>query len=161
VNAHNNKVARGKAKTVTAVPVSHEPVQEMFAMDRKRQSYTLVLPWPPSNNHYNGQRVVIPKEPDKKPFIMVYPTEEAKAFKARAHAIAKAAGVPVLQGAVLVAIKYFFPTAAGDLTNRDKVVLDVLQGIAYANDKQITRKEEERFSDKHNPRVEITIQERV
>jgi Holliday junction resolvase RusA-like endonuclease len=157
VAAHNAKVARGATK---AAP-SQEPVQETFALDMKRKSYTLVLPWPPSNNHYNGQRVIIPKEEGKKPFVMYYPTEEAKAFKAKAAIIARTAGMPILKGAVAVIINYYFPTKAGDLVNRDKVLLDVLQGIAYANDRQITRKEEERFSDKDNPRVEITIQERL
>ena len=154
--AHNARVARG-AKKLAARKV---PVQPDLVMPRELKSYTLVLPWPPSNNHYNAQRVVIPKAEGKKPFVMWYPTEEAKKFKAQAIVIARAQGIPLLKGAVAIAIKYYFPTKAGDLTNRDKVLLDVLQGIAYDDDRQITRKEEERFSDKENPRVEITIKER-
>lgn len=155
VAARNAKVARGSKKVAPAQPA----IQETFALERERASYLLVLPWPPSNNHYKGNRVIVPKD-GSKPFVMYYLTEEAKKFKSQTEHIARAHGIPVLKGAVLVAIKYFFPTAAGDLTNRDKVLLDVLQGIAYENDRQITRKEEERFSDKNNPRVEITIQER-
>lgn len=158
IASHNAKVARGGKKVVA---MNAAPVQETFAMDRERKSFTLVLPWPPSNNHYNGQRVVIPQDPNKKPFVMVYPTEEAKIFKSKAAAIARAQGIPVLRGALMVAINYYFPTKAGDLMNRDKVLFDVLQGIAYVNDRQVTRREEERFSDKENPRVEITIQERL
>ena len=157
VAARNAKVEREKKSS----PIAQAAVQETFALDRERKSFTLILPWPPSNNHYRGNRVIVPKDHTQKPFVMYYLTEEAKRFKAQAAAIARAQGIPVLKGAVLVAIKYFFPTAAGDLTNRDKVLLDVLQGIAYENDRQITRKEEERFSDKDNPRVEITIQERL
>jgi Holliday junction resolvase RusA-like endonuclease len=156
VDAHNARVQR------KSVPVKfHQPIQETFALNSTRPSYKLILPFPPSNNHYLGERVVVPRNPKLKPFTHRYLTTEAKEFKERAVAIGRASGMPVLKGKILIVLDFYFPTKAGDLQNRDKVMLDVLQGVAYVNDKQVTRKEEERFDDPDNPRVEVTIQERI
>lgn len=156
VQAHNQRVARGKARSEPMAPI-----QETFALDATRPSYKLILPFPPSENHYRGCRIIIPKDKNQKPFVMWYLTAKAKEFKARAEQVARGARMPVLRGNLLVVIHYFFQTNAGDMKNRDKVLLDVLQGIAYENDKQITRSEEERFKDPANPRVEVVLQERI
>lgn len=44
-----------------------------------------------------------------------------------------------------------------DLLGSDKLLMDALQGIVYVNDKQITHAELNKFVDKENPRVELTV----
>lgn len=158
VNAHNNRVAMvGNSANGTVA----NPVQPVFALEPTRPSYTITLPFPPSANAYNQQRVVVPRNPNKKPFVMFYPSSEAKEFREKVATLVRHAGVPLLKGSVLVVLKFYRPRKAVDLDNRNKVILDALNGVAYADDEQITRIESERFDDRDNPRAEVTIQERI
>lgn len=160
IDAHNARVAARRAKSPSAQSAV-APVQDSFKLDNDRAAYTLVLRYPPSQNHYNLQRVVAPRNPKKKPFVMFYPSTEAKAFKESAARIARNSGVPVLQGHILVVLRVYRPRRAGDLDNVSKVVFDALNRVAWNDDSQITRIESERFDDPANPRVEVIIQERV
>lgn len=155
VDAHNNRVANG------ATPANASPIQESFALKSERPSYSITLPFPPSQNRYNQQRVIVPRNPKKKPFVMFYPSAEAKEFREKVATLVRHAGIPLLKGNVLVVLKVYRPRKAGDLDNRQKVLLDAMNGVGWIDDEQITRIESERFDDKENPRVEITIQERI
>lgn len=129
-----------------------------------RPSFKLVLPYPPTENHYKTYRVVVPKKKvdgKVRGFAMWYLTDEAKKFKEQVSVIARNSGVPLFKGDVLMVVNLYRPTKAGDLSNRFKVLFDALIGIVYDDDKQIARIEGERFEDKKNPRVEVTIQERI
>lgn len=97
---------------------------------------TLTLPYPPSTNrlwrHQAGR-------------VMASP--EAKAWKHQAAWIARAAGLTPIAGPVAMDVtlhpkltsKGRASRARIDLDNALKAGLDALQGIAYADDKQITR----------------------
>ena len=97
---------------------------------------TVLLPYPPSTNrmwrNFGGRMVL---------------SAEASAFKLTTAKLARAAGVPLVDGPVIVVIT-LHPRANKDgsasktcldLDNPIKPVLDALQGVAYTNDKQVRR----------------------
>ena len=63
----------------------------------------------------------------------------------------------VLEGGVKVEATFFFPSRRGDMPNRPKVLLDLLQGLCYTNDSQVWEVHFWREIDKENPRVEVTV----
>lgn len=106
----------------------------------------LILPYPPSANRYwrnfRGRMVK---------------SAEARAYQRTIAAMCRAN--PFI-GDVIVCANVFRPKKQGDIDNRIKVVLDALEGIAYANDKQIKRVDFERHdTDRNNPRVEVVIEQ--
>ena len=106
----------------------------------------LTLRFPPYNNRFYrnfGGRMVMSKE--------------GRDYKAATLALAQMRKLVPLEGFVKVEITAYRPRKAGDLDGIFKCVLDALQGVAYANDKQIIEIHAFRRDDKHNPRVEIEI----
>ena len=57
-----------------------------------------------------------------------------------------------------VTMRFFFPSRAGDLSNRIKVVEDALNGIAWRDDKQTDEMHLFRKLDRARPRVEILVE---
>lgn len=108
---------------------------------------TLTLHEPPSANRYwrvmNGRPVL---------------SATARLYKQAVglSAICQGVRTPVTHP-VAVTIRWFRARKAGDLDNRLKIVLDALNGIAYADDKQIVELHAYRADDKANPRVEISL----
>lgn len=94
------------------------------------------LPYPPSTNrmwrNFRGRMVL---------------SDEGKTYKAKAGWLAKAAGAKPVTHDVAVVITMHPKTKKNgeassvvqDIDNQIKCALDALQGIAYANDKQIKR----------------------
>lgn len=84
------------------------------------------LPFPPSANRYwrvfRGRAVKSP---------------EARQYQANVRALAT--GHRPLTGRVSVELRFIRPARRGDLDNRLKVLLDALKGVAYLDDKQVTR----------------------
>jgi crossover junction endodeoxyribonuclease RusA len=109
---------------------------------------TLVLPYPPSVNHYklraNG---------------VTFLTAAARAYKAECGLMAMAQAGETFTGPVRVTARFYRPRKAGDLDNRLKVLLDVLNGVVWLDDKQIVEIHAFRHDDKHNPRVEVEVSE--
>ena len=63
-----------------------------------------------------------------------------------------------LTGDVTVHIKlYFGDKRRRDIDNYGKLLLDSLSGVIYEDDIQIQKMTVEKFYDKENPRIEITI----
>lgn len=116
---------------------THEPPPE---------AVRLTLPYPPSANRYwrqwKGRQLV---------------SEEARAYKKAIGWLAKAAGVKLLSGNVRLWINVYRPRRAGDLDNRLKILLDGLEGVAFADDEQVEFISLTRFEDPKRPRVEITL----
>lgn len=107
---------------------------------------TITLPYPPSSNRYwRNYRGVMVK------------SEQARQYQEQAGWIAKAKGLQPLVGDIDVRIDVYRPAKRGDLDNTLKVILDSLNGIAYQDDSQIVSIHAQRFDDKQNPRVELTI----
>lgn len=84
---------------------------------------------------------------------------EARAYKQEAALRALQTRQRPLSGPVAVSIAWYRKRRAGDLDKRLGVVLDALQGVAYANDSQIVALTATRHESPDNPRVDITITE--
>lgn len=106
----------------------------------------VTLPEPPSINHY--WRVARG---------ITHLSKDGRRWKNAAHAIAKDAGLEKLEGPVAVSITWYRKRRSGDLDNRIKVVLDVLRGLAYVDDKQVVELHAWRYDDKADPRVEVEV----
>jgi crossover junction endodeoxyribonuclease RusA len=107
---------------------------------------TVTLPYPPSANRYwrkfRGNMVV---------------SAEAKAY--REVVATRLYGVKPYTGDVSLTVGVYRPQKSGDLDGRLKQLLDALQGYLYVDDKQIVRIVADRYDDKANPRVEVTVAE--
>ena len=76
----------------------------------------------------------------------------ASAFKLQAKPAAK-----LLDGDVAVHIKIWYASRRPDLD--ESLILDLLQGVAYENDRQVKEKHIYWALDKHNPRCEIRVEQ--
>jgi len=108
----------------------------------------VTLPEPPSINHY--WRVARG---------IMHLSKDGRRWKNAAHEMARKAGLEKLEGPVAVSITWYRKRRSGDLDNRIKVVLDVLRGLAYIDDKQVVELHAWRFDDKENPRVDVIVTE--
>lgn len=102
------------------------------------------LPYPPSTNVYwrvfRGRAVL---------------SAEAKKYKATVKVLL--AKHPILSGPVALTAYVYRPQRSGDLDNRLKVLGDALNGVIWADDKQVVEIHAYRHDDKANPRVEIEV----
>lgn len=108
----------------------------------------LTLPLPPSANRYwryTRGRVLV--------------SREARAYRARCQTAALAQRAKVLSGEVELSGVVYFENRRRDLDGAIKVLLDALEGICYANDRQVWKLSLEKAIDRESPRVEITIRE--
>jgi Holliday junction resolvase RusA-like endonuclease len=110
----------------------------------------VTLPYPPSVN---------------KSFVTVHigrtqrviKSQAAREYRDVAQRELLAQGARPLKGPVRLSIKSYRPRNAGDIDNGLKAILDACTGFLYVDDAQVYRLEIERFTDKHNPRVEVEI----
>ena len=85
-------------------------------------------------------------------------SREGRQFKADAASWLVTQKVECIEeGDVRVEMHVYFPDRRGDLDNRVKPTLDVIQGISYRNDSQITLLVVNRALDKDEPRVEVYV----
>lgn len=111
----------------------------------------LVLPIPPLSNQYRQFN---------RQAGCYYRTKEAEQYRLRTgkYAVANGLWMPS-SGPVAFTVHIFRPRKQGDIDGYLKVLFDVLEGIAYENDKQIVELHAFRHDDKHNPRVEVDVTE--
>lgn len=112
------------------------------------QRYAFTLPWPPSLNRIwrNGVGAT-------------YKSSEAKAYGWAVVAALSGRDIQPMTGNIAVCLDLYRPSKRGDIDNYAKVLLDYLQGRVYENDNQIVELHITRRDDKHNPRVEVIVQE--
>lgn len=114
-------------------------------LSENRMTYR--YPLPPSANrywrHYRGRTVV---------------SDEARQYKQTLAMLAKVDQVQLLTGPVAVTMRVFRARRAGDLDNRLKVLLDAMQNVFYENDSQVVEIHASLHDDKHDPRVEVSVQ---
>ena len=92
----------------------------------------------------------------------VYMTPEGKALKQSYQIQAKYSlgNTKPFTGQIAMLVKlYFGDKRSRDIDNYNKILLDSLTGIAYLDDKQIFGLAIEKYYDKQNPRIEISIKE--
>lgn len=65
----------------------------------------------------------------------------------------------LIEGDVKVCMKIYYATRRPDLD--ESLILDLLQGYAYANDRQVKEKHIIWGLDKENPRAEITVEKKA
>jgi len=63
-----------------------------------------------------------------------------------------------LQGPVSVSLRAYRPQKRGDLDNTLKAAFDALNGVAWDDDSQVVELHALRLDDKHNPRLEVSVQ---
>lgn len=107
----------------------------------------LTLPLPPSMNTYwrttkRGR---------------MHLSHEGRSFKERASLAALAHGVTPISGDVSLTGVVYFKNRRRDLDNAIKPLLDALEGIAFANDRQVRRIDLRARIDRANPRVEVEV----
>jgi Holliday junction resolvase RusA-like endonuclease len=117
-------------------------------------SIAIVLPLPPSSNHWNTRDPRTGHTATKKTS-----RDYRKSVKAMVlHALARTkADVWPLLGPVRVDVDVFFADRRGDLDNRLKFLLDCMAGLLYANDNQIVSISATRQLDKRQPRVRLRV----
>lgn len=111
---------------------------------------TITLPFPPSANAY-WRSIVRGKH------ASVITSKDGREYQKACESRLRAGGVTRLAGPCAVEIAAYFPNRRGDLDNRIKPVLDVLQGHAFENDSQVEHLSITRHIDKDDPRVEVTV----
>lgn len=108
---------------------------------------TFDVPVPPPANRWHrhvGNRVLL--------------SSTARAYLKDLPFIARAQGVRPLEGDVAVSIVWYREAKRGDTDKRGGILLDALQGIAYADDKQVADYRIIRDdSDRAHPRMVVTI----
>jgi len=113
----------------------------------------LVLPVPPSVNRIwkRGKHGNVYLDPKVEPFYLL---AKKAAMEAKAHRIPFPKDVPVK-----VTMKWYRATKTGDLDNRAKIIGDSLNGVVWADDKQIIEWHLYRYESPKKGRVELTIEE--
>jgi Holliday junction resolvase RusA-like endonuclease len=66
---------------------------------------------------------------------------------------------PLLEGELAVTMKIYYANQRSDLD--ESLILDLLQGKLYKNDRQVREKHIKHFIDKTNPRTEIWLKPRM
>ncbi len=119
---------------------------------------TIVLPVPPTSNHYWKSRAIRDKHTGKWRGT-IYKTTEAKEYCDAVQRVALAADfMPYPKGVqVVFHMVWYRENMRGDLMNREKPVEDALQGVLYENDSQITAKHTRWILDRDRPRVEVCV----
>lgn len=78
----------------------------------------------------------------------------ADAFKLQAKPIE-----PLLEGELAISMHIYYATQRPDLD--ESLILDLLQGVIYKNDRQVREKHIHHFIDRADPRVEIWVSPRA
>lgn len=106
---------------------------------------TLTLPEPPSANRWW-----------RRAGAHMHLSTAARDYKERVAALTGAV-TQFVDGELSVTLRWYRSRRSGDLDKRVGIALDALQGVVYTTDAQITRLTAERYEDKANPRIEVTI----
>ena len=92
--------------------------------------------------------------------VRVLLSKAGRDYKNDAHWAMVAQGInrqEQIEGPCIVSATVYFPNKRGDLDNRIKPTLDVIQGFCITNDKNVVKIAFARETDKDNPRVELCV----
>ena len=85
-------------------------------------------------------------------------SKSARAYHTDVTKILEGHRITPFDGPVRFTAYYYFQRRGSDVGNRSKILMDVLQGFAYHNDRQICEERAYRRLDHRNPRVELEIE---
>ena len=122
---------------------------------RADRAVNIQLPLPPSTN---AMWRSLARMKGGKPFVTVVLSAEGRQFKKDAATWLLAQRTEVLAGPVSVRIVVYFPNRRGDMDNRIKPILDVLQGVAFMNDSQVEHLEVRRDTNPLTPCALVTVE---
>ncbi len=108
----------------------------------------LDLPLPPSTNSVYRTARNIPS---------VYLSKAGKDYKKAVMEICQLHDITPVDGPVRVDVWVYFQRRGSDLANREKLMLDALEGFAYRNDKQIVELHMYKRLDKSYPHCEVHV----
>jgi len=113
----------------------------------------IVLPGNPKST--NG----IYKTTCRNGYATLYMTNEGKALKEAYQWEAKTRWKrPLFDGEIEIRVRLYFKTnRKHDIDNYNKLWMDALNGIVYKDDNQIKKLTIEKFKDKENQRIEISL----
>jgi len=117
--------------------------------------FTVTLPWPPSQNQSLKARV---SKVTGKPLF--YDDKGVKNWRAEATKIlAEVSGLHsvFMDEPVEVHLSLYPPSNRSDTDGVEKKVLDVLQGVAYHNDRQVYGRRSERTIETHGTDAKIVV----
>lgn len=103
----------------------------------------------------NSRRMVPGRSKAGKLFMRPIKSDKALAFVTAANLQVPQMGDGMLRGKLVAHIWIHYPSERNDLD--ESLVLDVLQGRVYANDRQVREKHVYHRIDKTDPRVEIHL----
>lgn len=121
------------------------------AFEHEGETY-YVLPMPPSANEYWRSITIKGK-------ARTVLSAKAKSYKEALADLVKRLKMPMFTGDVSLTVWVYRNQASGDVGNRFKVLEDALNGVAYADDKQIQQQHAYRYDDRGKGRVVILIKE--
>jgi len=110
------------------------PVQATSAPQRgqtAKDAYHIVLPYPPSANHFKAVIIGSDGEP------RMVKTKQARDYCKQVKAEVEWRFVNPLVGPLKIEMEVIRPTRSGDIDNYTKVCFDSLSGIAWVDDGQI------------------------
>ncbi len=87
--------------------------------------------------------------------LMVIKSQKARDYEANASRILRPIS-PLLEGDLKMTATLYYASRRPDLD--ESVIMDVLQGVVYKNDRQIKEKHIYHALDRDNPRAEIVIE---
>ncbi len=92
---------------------------------------------------------------------MILPSKAYQAWEKEARKVAWAkAQIPPLVGPIHVEARFYYKGAEPDLSGCCESIADAMEGILWANDRQIVSWDQSRkYHDKDNPRTEIRVED--
>jgi Holliday junction resolvase RusA-like endonuclease len=114
------------------------------------RTLVLDLPLPPSTNSVYRTARNIPS---------VYLSKAGKDYKKAIAEICMLHDLEPVTGPVRVDMWVYFQRKGSDLANREKLLLDALEGFAYENDRQVCELHMYKLYDKAYPHVEVHVTE--
>jgi crossover junction endodeoxyribonuclease RusA len=103
--------------------------------------------------------IPVPKERPRFGRGRVYTPEKTVAYERKVRFYAAAARVRPIDGDVALTLAIYLPDRRRrDMDNIEKAIKDALNGVAYEDDSQVAWCLKERFVDKADPRVVVTVE---
>ena len=117
----------------------------------EKMKVKITIPTEPCSKS-NSRKIVTNRKTGR---MMVIKSQKARDYEARAKRLLRPIS-PLLEGDLKMTATLYYASRRPDLD--ESVIMDVLQGIVYKNDRQIKAKHIFHALDRDNPRAEVVIE---